>query len=143
MRAAFLCRGFTGGGCWGLGRVGQCGNKVSWAARWPFDNCSSGGRGSEFQGNRLNRQITADGASNDCYMSRSWVGTTWPTTGKHCTADRGIFGCQRVGWAGSRGSDRGGGRVGKRRAKSSTRAGGSRRAVVAVALYSVTIATLA
>ena len=34
------------------------------------------------QGNRPNRQITADGASNDAAMSRSWEGTTWPITDK-------------------------------------------------------------
>ena len=43
-RAAFLCRrGFTGGGWWGLGRVGKCGRLCG-----RFDNCSSGGSGSEF-----------------------------------------------------------------------------------------------
>ena len=34
--AAFSSRGFTGGGCWGLERVGKCGNKVGLAALWPF-----------------------------------------------------------------------------------------------------------
>ena len=28
VRAAFLCRGFTGGGWWGCKRVGQCGCKL-------------------------------------------------------------------------------------------------------------------
>ena len=86
-------------GRWALG-LGAC-----WAIRqqsWfgglcgRFDNCSSGGRGSEFEGNRPDRQITADGPSNDADMSRRWVGTTWPITEKHFTGDKGVFGCRPV-----------------------------------------------
>ena len=51
VRAAFLCRGFTGGGCWGLRRVGKCGNKVDGRLCGRFDNCSSGGSGWKFQVN--------------------------------------------------------------------------------------------
>ena len=39
-------------------------------------------RESELQGNRPNRQITADGASHDADMSLSRVGTTWPIAEK-------------------------------------------------------------
>ena len=61
-----------------------------------FDNCSSGERGSEFHGNRPDRKIAVDGSSNDAGMSRSWVGTTWPITETHYTADRGVFECRQV-----------------------------------------------
>ena len=55
------------------------------------------GREPELLGNRPNQQITADGASNDAGMSRSWVSTTWPITEKKgFTADRGVFGCRPV-----------------------------------------------
>ena len=90
VRAAFSCRGFTGGGWWSLGRVGQCGSKVGGRLCGRFDDCSSGGRGSEFQGNRPNRQITADGASKDADVSRSWVGTTWPVTQKNNIPQTGV-----------------------------------------------------
>ena len=50
---------------------------------------------------------------------------------------------QRVGWGGSRDSDRGGWGVCKKRSNSSTRAGGAQRAVVAVVHDSVTTAALA
>ena len=107
--AAISCRGLTGGGCWGFGRAGQCGDKVGGRLCGRFDNRSSGGRGSEFQGNRPNRKMTAGGASNDADMSRSWVGMTWPITEKilyrrqECLwappgRDRGraVCGCERV-----------------------------------------------
>ena len=86
-------------GRWVLGPGGVLGSaatKLVWRLCGRFDNCSSGGRGSEFQGNRPNRQITADGASNDADMSRSWVGTTWPITVKQITAEKGVFGCRLV-----------------------------------------------
>ena len=54
-RAAFLCRGFTRGGCRGLGRVEKCGSKVGGRLCGLVDNCSSAGSGSEFQGNNPNR----------------------------------------------------------------------------------------
>ena len=103
---------FWGAGC--RGRVRRCyavGSREVCAGAWGvgnaalklvrrlcgrFDNCSSGGRGSEFQGNGPNRRITADGVSNDTDVSRSWVGTTWPITAKYFTADRGVFGCRAV-----------------------------------------------
>ena len=50
-----LCRGLTRGGCGGLGRVGKCGSKVGRRLCGRFDNCSSGGSGSEFKGNSQNR----------------------------------------------------------------------------------------
>ena len=88
-------------GRWVLGLGGVLGNaaiKLIWRLCGRFDNCSNGGRGSAFPGNRPNRQITADEASNDAGMSRSWVGTTWPITEKKKknTAARGVFGCRRV-----------------------------------------------
>ena len=89
-RAAFLCRGFTGGGYWGLGRVEKCGNKVGWRLCGHFDNFSSGGSGSQFQGKRPNRQITADLASKDTDMSRSWVGTTWLITRNNIIPETGV-----------------------------------------------------
>ena len=84
----------VGAGAWGV--LGNAAIKLVWRLCGRFDNCSSGGRGSEFQGNVPNRQITADGASNDADMSRSWVGTTWPITEKKYAADRGVFGCRPV-----------------------------------------------
>ena len=54
-RAAFLCRGFTGGKCWGLGRVRKCDSEVSERLCGRFENCSSGESGSEFQGNSPKR----------------------------------------------------------------------------------------
>ena len=77
--------------------MGNAAIKLVWRLCGRFDNCSSGGRGSEFQGNNPSRQIIADGASNDADMSRSWVRTTWPITDKkYYTADRGVFGCRSV-----------------------------------------------
>ena len=84
----------VGARAWGV--LGNAAIKLVWWLCGRFDNCSGGGRGSEFQGNGPNRHITADGASNDADMSRSWVGTTWPTTEKKITADRGVFGCRPV-----------------------------------------------
>ena len=51
---------------WGLVAEGVCGIFKRWV---------HGGK-SKFQGDRPNRQTTADGASIDADMSRSWVGTT-------------------------------------------------------------------
>ena len=84
----------VGAGAWGV--LGNAATKLVWRLCGRFDNCSSGGRGSEFQGNRPNRQITADGPSNDADMSRSCVGTTWPISEKYFTADKGVFGCRPV-----------------------------------------------
>ena len=90
LRSAFLRAGCGGrvrrfhavgsreAGAWGV--LGNAAIKLVWRLCGRFDNCSSGGRGSEFRGNRPNRQITAEGASNNADMSRSWVGTAWPIT---------------------------------------------------------------
>ena len=71
---------------WGLVAEGMCGVFRPWIH----------GRESELQGNHPNRQITADGPSNDADMSRRWVGTTWPITEKYFTADKGAFGCRPI-----------------------------------------------
>ena len=71
---------------WGLVAEGVCGVLRPWVD----------GRESGLQGNRPNRQITADGASHDADMSLSLVGTTWPIAEKIFTTDRGIFGCRPV-----------------------------------------------
>ena len=65
VRAAFWFFG-------GLVAEGMCGVFRPWVH----------GRESEVPGNRPNRQITADGASNYADISRSWVGTTRPITEK-------------------------------------------------------------
>ena len=71
---------------WGLIAEGVCGVFRPWVH----------GRELELQGNRPNRQITADGESNNADMSRSWVGTTWPISDFFFTADRGVSGCRPV-----------------------------------------------
>ena len=52
--------------------------------------------GRNFKEKKNNRQITADGASEDGEMNRSWVGTSWSSPKKYYTADGGVFGCRPV-----------------------------------------------
>ena len=52
--------------------------------------------GQSFEDENPNRQITADGESNDGGMSRSWVDTTWPLTQKTLYRRQVVFGCRPI-----------------------------------------------
>ena len=79
----FQAVGSRGVGAGACGVLGNAATKLVWRLCGRFDNCSCGGRGSEFQGNGSYQHVTADGASYDADMTRSWVGTTWLTTEKN------------------------------------------------------------